>query len=80
MNYELIKDKILLTDFVQNWLPDLQDNECFYLCLFARSKYAKNEDGSNKFPHIKTDKAQLKRFTVSHKEYIFVLKSLMMQK
>ena len=70
MNYEIIKDEKLFNDFIK-WLPDLQDNECYYLCLFARSKYVKNEDGSNKFPHIKTDKNQLKRFIVSDKKFIY---------
>jgi hypothetical protein len=72
MNYSIIKDEQLFKEFL-NWLPELRVDECYYLCLFARSKYAKNEDGSNKFPHIKTDKAQLKRITV-HK------KSLMLEK
>ena len=72
MSYEIIKDERKLDEFIK-WLPELGEDECYYLCLFARSKYAKNEDGSNKFPHIKTDKAQLKRITV-HK------KSLMKQK
>lgn len=67
MNYKIINNIELLEDFIANFLPRLGKDECYYLCLFARSKYAKNEDGSNKFPHIKTDKAQLKRFTVGNK-------------
>lgn len=70
MNYEIIKNIDLLKDFI-HWLPELQTNECYYLCLFARSKYvAKREDGSNRIPHIKTDKSQLKRFLVSDKKYM----------
>lgn len=69
MNYEIIKNEKLLDNFIE-WLPELQENECYYVCLFARSKYAKNEDGSNKFPHIKTDKAQLKRVTVHKKSLL----------
>lgn len=70
MNYTIITDENALNNFINNWLPELKTNECYYFCLFARSKYAKNEDGTNKFPHIKTDKSQLKRFVATRKEYI----------
>lgn len=69
MNYEIIKDIKMLKDFIA-WLPDLTEKEKYYCCLFARSKYLKDENGVNKLPHIKTDKAQLKRF-VSDKERLF---------
>jgi len=69
-NYKIILDENVLRDFVSDFLPEITPDETFYCCLFARSKYAKNEDGSNKFPHIKTDKNQLKRF-VSNKDMMF---------
>lgn len=71
MNYKIIMDEEKLLDFINNFLPELKDNECYYACLFARSKYCKNFDGTNVFPHIKSDKAQLKRFVVSDKKYLF---------
>lgn len=61
-NYKIITDESALRDFI-DWLPDLEDNEQFYLSLFARRKYNKNLIKSN-------DKTQLKRFT-STKERMF---------
>lgn len=69
MNYKIIHDEVQLRSFI-DWLPELNHDEKYYLCLFARSKYTKNEDGVNGLPHIKSDKAQLKRF-VSDKERMF---------
>lgn len=62
MNYKIIQDEQMLRDFI-TWLPDLVDNEKFYVSLFARKKYC---------PEIvkSSDKTQLKRF-VSNKEILF---------
>lgn len=69
MNYEIVKNEKILLDFIR-WLPELNESEKYYLCLFARSKYTRDEAGKNGLPHIKSDKAQLKRF-VSDKERLF---------
>tara|TARA_R110000796_G_scaffold231853_5_gene349931 strand:+ start:2992 stop:3693 length:702 start_codon:yes stop_codon:yes gene_type:complete len=61
-NYKIIEDEAMLKEFIE-WLPELQDNEKFYVCLFARKKYCKELIKSN-------DKTQLKRF-ISNKARLY---------
>lgn len=61
-NYQIIADLDKLKEFI-NWLPELETNETYYLCLFARNKYVR--DTPEYFPHIRADKAQVKRFTAN---------------
>lgn len=63
MNYEIIKDKDKLLEFIE-WLPELQINERYYLALFARKKYCAD------VKYIKTDKAQVHR-TLSQKKDLY---------
>jgi hypothetical protein len=63
-NYKIITNPDLLKRWIKEFLPDLQENEQYYCCLFARKKYCKE------VPWIKSDKSQLKRFT-SKKEFLF---------
>jgi hypothetical protein len=61
--YQIITDEQALRDFIK-WLPDNQENEAFYCCLFMRKKYCRE------VKWIKSDKGQLKRF-VSVKDRLF---------
>jgi len=58
MNYQLITDEQELDNFI-DWLPELikndQDNEVFYMALFARKKYFQGIISSS------NDKTQLRR-------------------
>lgn len=60
--YQIINDEGALKSFI-DWLPDLLDNEIYYVSLFARKKYCPELIDTN-------DKTQLKRF-VSTKERLF---------
>ncbi len=68
MNYQLISDLSALEQFV-NWLPDLEVNERFYGCLFARKKYCPDLVQSN-------DKTQLKRFITTKQNLIDKIRQL----
>ncbi len=63
MNYKIIQDEQELNNFIDNILPDLSKDECYYISLFARKKYSRELIWSS-------DKSQLKRLTVSKKSDI----------
>lgn len=62
-NYQIIVKPSDFKEFI-NWLPQLEQGEKYYYCLFARNKYCKG------LTHIKSDKQQLKRGTTD-KERMF---------
>ncbi len=62
MNYQIIRDKKLLLDFIE-WLPELKEDEKYYCALFSRKKYSVNSKW-------KGDNAQIKRF-LSDKERMY---------
>jgi len=66
--YKIINDLEALKEFV-NWLPELKDNEQFYVCLFARKKYSATLKKAG-------DKTQLKRFTSTKERLIEKIKQL----
>jgi hypothetical protein len=61
-NYKIVTDENILKEFI-NWLPELNNGECYYVTLLARSKYCTTQK-------LRGDRQQLKRFTTS-KEFLF---------
>lgn len=68
MNHEVIADEEQLRQFIA-WLPDLEKNEKYYVCLFARKKYSPDSGLTN-------DKTQLKRFTSNKERLIEKIRQL----
>jgi hypothetical protein len=68
MNYKIIKSEESFNKFL-NWLPDLEDGQKFYFCLFARKKFNKTEG-------LKADRGQLKRFTATKEQAYNKIKKL----
>lgn len=69
VTYKVVGNMGLLEDFIE-WLPDLEPHEKFYMCLFARKKYAQE------VPWIKSDKSQMKRFMSDKERMIMKIKQL----
>jgi len=68
MNYKIISDEEKLWEFI-NWLPQLEENEKYFVSLFARKKYCNYLIKSN-------DKTQLKRFTAKREDLFHKIKQL----
>lgn len=71
MNYEVIKDKEKFLQFI-NWLPELKENETFYVALLARNKYIRDL-GIGTF---NSDRYQCKRFLATKETLYYKVKQL----
>lgn len=63
MNYTVIKDKNQFASFI-DWLPVLQEGECYYVSLMARNKYLPNRGDL-------PARAHLKRFDARSKDLLY---------
>ena len=61
----LIKNNDILEHFLENFLPELQENEAYFFAIFARSKY----DPSG---IVKSSQSLLHRFTASSRKHALV--------
>jgi hypothetical protein len=69
MNYKIIIEESLLNSFIQ-WLPEVRQNEIYYVALFARKKYCADASA------IKSDKVQCKRFTAKPHHLVSKIRQL----
>ncbi|MCB0523145.1 MAG: hypothetical protein H6576_16610 [Lewinellaceae bacterium] len=67
-NYQVIADEEKLNQFI-DWLPDLGEDEKYYVCLFSRKKYSDDK-------RLKSDKVQLRRFASSKERLIDKIRQL----
>jgi hypothetical protein len=68
--YKIIQDQGILEDFIHNFLPDLGENEKFYMALFARKKYDSELNSTS------SDKMQLKRLLCNKENLVHKIKQL----
>jgi len=70
MNYKIILDEDMVKDYIDNFLPDLEVHEAYYISLFARKKYSPD------LKYIKSDKSQLARKTSNKANLFWKIKQL----
>ena len=70
MNYNIILDEKILRDFIDQFLPNLEEHETFYISLMSRKKYSPD------VRYVKSDKSQLKRFTTNKMRMFYKIRQL----